>query len=89
MPTTPEGVQAYFMRYLQAGEALLQQGPAAYETSAICFFRALRVYPDPMALMTALEQSLPQPVMAGIMQLMSEDVANARKMGADIQEEIE
>jgi MAS20 protein import receptor len=41
---------AYFMKHLQAGEALLAQGPSAFDAAAQCFFRALRVY----ALLTQL-----------------------------------
>jgi hypothetical protein len=42
-----------------------------------------------MNLMMALEQSLPQPVMAGIMKLMAEDVGQEQVGQAQITEEIE
>jgi import receptor subunit TOM20 len=65
------------MKYLQMGETLLQKGPSAYEQVAVCYFRALKVYPDPMNLMMALEQSLPKLVMEKIMHMMASDVGDA------------
>ena len=46
VPTSQEDREKYFMKQLQLGETLLQQGPVAYEASATCFYRALKVFPD-------------------------------------------
>lgn len=43
IPATDEGKEAYVMKQLQTGEALLAQGPPAYEAAATCFYRALKL----------------------------------------------
>jgi import receptor subunit TOM20 len=46
LPTSSEDREKYFMKQLQTGEALLNEGPAAYEAAAVCFYRALKIFPD-------------------------------------------
>ena len=41
-PTNDTEREAYLMQHLQIGERLLQSGPEAYESAAICFARALK-----------------------------------------------
>lgn len=62
------------------GETLLQSGPSSYEKVAVCYFRALKVYPDPMNLIMALEQSLPQTVMEMIMKMMAKEADGGQKI---------
>ena len=45
-PSAAEEREKYFMKQLQMGEALLAEGPSAFEASAACFYRALKVFPD-------------------------------------------
>ncbi|KAJ3252437.1 hypothetical protein HK103_001556 [Boothiomyces macroporosus] len=87
IPTTNEGREQYFMRNLQAGEQLLQQGPMAFDAAATCFYRALQVYPEPQKLLEVLAQSLPEVIMNMIIQKMADDVRAAQ--GASIVEEVE
>ncbi|KAJ3310865.1 hypothetical protein HDV04_004558 [Boothiomyces sp. JEL0838] len=86
IPTTNEGREQYFMRNLQAGEQLLQQGPMAFDAAATCFYRALQVYPEPQKLLEVLAQSLPEVIMNMIIQKMADDVRAAQ--GASIVEEV-
>ncbi|KAI8918754.1 MAS20 protein import receptor-domain-containing protein [Entophlyctis helioformis] len=73
VPTTAEGREAYFNKHLVLGENLLGRGPAGFEAAAVCFFRAIKVYPEPMNLLMILQQSLPEPVLNMIVELMAAD----------------
>ncbi|THH15205.1 hypothetical protein EW146_g5224 [Bondarzewia mesenterica] len=53
-PATPEEKEAYFMTQVNLGEQLCAQ--------AICFYRALRVYPSPMELIIIYQRTMPEPV---------------------------
>jgi import receptor subunit TOM20 len=89
IPENNEGREQYFMKNLQAGEMLMQQGPPAFDAAATCFYRALKVYPEPQKLLEVLAQSLPEVILNLIIQKMSEDVRAAQEGGLNIVEEIE
>ncbi|KAI9011340.1 MAS20 protein import receptor-domain-containing protein [Gaertneriomyces semiglobifer] len=74
VPTNPQARGEFFMKHLQLGEALVARGPQAYEVAAQCFFKALQAYSDPMNLLMALQQSMPEPVMNLIMELFAADL---------------
>lgn len=38
-------------------------GPASYLESALCFYRALRVYPSQMELLMIYQKSVPEPIL--------------------------
>ncbi|KAI8905602.1 protein import receptor MAS20 [Gorgonomyces haynaldii] len=78
IPTTAEGLQQYFIKYIQAGEALSKQGPDAYEMAAQCFLRAIQVYPEPMQLMTSLQQSIHPAIMELIMAHIAAQVEKSK-----------
>ncbi len=80
-PTAMEDKEAYFMAQLQMGETLAAKGPVFYEKAATCFYKALRIYPEPMNLLMIFQQSLPEPVLAIVMEKMAADVRSAK--GAD------
>jgi hypothetical protein len=56
---------------------LFYLGPAAYPAAAAAFTKALRIYPEPMKLMEALAQSIPEQVVQLIIQNMSQEVSRA------------
>src|SRR5258708_29437586 len=43
--------------------------------AATCLYRAMRVYPQPVELMIALEQTFPAPVFEAVMQMMKLEVS--------------
>lgn len=49
-PTAPEAQEGYFQEQVAMGEALATQGPDAFVPSALSFYRALKVYPNPVEL---------------------------------------
>lgn len=53
---------------------LIISGPQFFEAAAKCLFRVIKIYPDPMQLLTILEQSTPPPVFAILMDLMAAEM---------------
>ncbi|KAJ3368851.1 hypothetical protein HDU91_000232 [Kappamyces sp. JEL0680] len=88
VPLTNEGREAYFMNNLQLGEQLMQKGPTAFDAAATCFYRALKVYPEPQKLLEVLSQSLPEVILNLIVQKLASDV-RAAQTGATTLEEVE
>ncbi|KAJ3021853.1 UNVERIFIED_CONTAM: hypothetical protein HDU68_009421 [Siphonaria sp. JEL0065] len=82
-PTTEEEKQVYLTRQLQLGEQFLNQGPAHYKAAATCLFRALRVYPDPIKLLMAFQETVPPPVLDLVMQMMAQEGPAAQKPVAE------
>lgn len=74
IPTEPEAREQYFMENLQKGEALFRQGPEYFEMSAMSFYRAMKVYPNPMDLLVLFQRSVPEPVFNMLMELMAADI---------------
>ncbi|RKP00510.1 hypothetical protein CXG81DRAFT_4856, partial [Caulochytrium protostelioides] len=72
-PTAPADRERYFMELLSTGERLLGMGPSRFDAAAVCYVRALKIYPDPMKLLEVLQQTMPEPVMNQILMLLSED----------------
>ena len=90
-PATAEGREAYFEKQLTMGDAFISQGQPGFESAAVCYFKALKVYPDPMNFLRVLQQSLPEPVVAMIVDLMSADVQamQSQKKSQVTMEEVE
>lgn len=61
------------MKSLEEGETLLALGPAKYIESASAFFRAMKVYPDPMGLLGVLRQATPEPVLEMVIAMIAKD----------------
>ncbi|KAI6034553.1 hypothetical protein BKA83DRAFT_672528 [Pisolithus microcarpus] len=62
VPTTPEEKEKYFMAQVGMGEQLCAKGPTFNLPAALCFYRALRVYPSPVELIVIYERTVPPPV---------------------------
>ncbi|KAJ3292205.1 protein import receptor MAS20 [Rhizoclosmatium globosum] len=73
VPTTEAEKQTYLTRQLQLGEQFLNQGPAHYKAAATCLFRALQVYPDPLKLLMAFQETVPPQVLDMVMQMMAQE----------------
>ncbi|KAI6152338.1 hypothetical protein BKA82DRAFT_993451 [Pisolithus tinctorius] len=74
VPTTPEEKEKYFMAQVGMGEQLCAKGPTFNLAAALCFYRALRVYPSPVELIVIYERTVPPPVFQIVMQLTNMDV---------------
>ncbi|KZV77179.1 hypothetical protein PENSPDRAFT_645453 [Peniophora sp. CONT] len=74
LPASPEAKEQYFMQQVNMGETLCAQGPAFSLTAAMCFFRALRVYPSPVELLMIYQQTVPEPVFKLVVEMTQLDV---------------
>ncbi|KAJ3326802.1 hypothetical protein HDU76_012636 [Blyttiomyces sp. JEL0837] len=88
IPTTEEERRIYLQRQLQLGEQFLNKGPSHYQAAATCLHRALRVYPDPLKLLMAFQETVPAPVLEIVLALMATEPAEkpVAPVGATVQE---
>lgn len=59
LPVSPEDREQAFMQEVAKGEQLYAGGEGFKYESAICFFRALKMYPQPAELTRIYEQTIP------------------------------
>ncbi|KAF9585201.1 hypothetical protein BGW38_003446 [Lunasporangiospora selenospora] len=78
-PTSMEDREKYCMEQLSAGEALFTQGPEGYGLAAICFFKALKVYPAPAELVMVYQKTIPGEVFSLVMGMLSKDVQSKQE----------
>lgn len=64
------------MAQVGMGEQLCAKGPTFNLPAALCFYRALRVYPSPVELIVIYERTVPPPVFQIVMQLTNMDVSS-------------
>ncbi|KAG2155104.1 uncharacterized protein EDB93DRAFT_1239374 [Suillus bovinus] len=74
VPGGPEEKEQYFMQQVGIGEQLCAKGPMYHLPAAMCFYRALRVYPSPVELVVIYEKTVPPPVFQLVMELTNLDV---------------
>ncbi|KAG6378570.1 hypothetical protein JVT61DRAFT_12835 [Boletus reticuloceps] len=77
IPTDHEERHKYFMTQVNMGETMSVNGPTFYMPAALCFYRAIRVYPSPLELIMVYEKSLSPPVFQLVMQLVNLDVSSS------------
>ncbi|ORY32130.1 mitochondrial outer membrane translocase complex, subunit Tom20 domain-containing protein [Naematelia encephala] len=70
-PTSPEEQEAYFQEQVAEGEKLSVQGPEFMVPAATHFYRALRVYPQPVELLMIYQKVVPAPIFALLLELTS------------------
>lgn len=58
-PRDPEETEAYFMQEVAQGEQMATSGADPVET-ALCFYRALKVYPNPRELISIYDKTVPK-----------------------------
>ncbi|KAI9137964.1 MAS20 protein import receptor-domain-containing protein [Paraphysoderma sedebokerense] len=73
-PTAPEEKEKYFMEQLAKGETISKGGPATYEAAAACFYKALKVYPNPVDLIMLYQKTIPEPIFNLVMGMMTAEV---------------
>ncbi|KAJ3098631.1 hypothetical protein HDU97_003896 [Phlyctochytrium planicorne] len=83
LPTTDEEKQKYLSKQLILGEQLLSKGPSHYRAAATCLYRAIKIYPEPLKLLMAFQETVPPSVLEMIMGMMAMDVDNAKAGAAD------
>ncbi|WVR09384.1 hypothetical protein IAU60_006451 [Kwoniella sp. DSM 27419] len=70
-PASPEQQEAYFQEQVSEGERTAVMGPEYQVKSASHFYRALRVYPQPLELLGIYQRVVPPPVWALLIELTS------------------
>ncbi|KAF9357201.1 hypothetical protein BGX26_004074 [Mortierella sp. AD094] len=78
-PTSMEEREKFCMEQLSAGEALFTQGPQNYGEAAICFYKALKVYPAPAELVMVYQKTIPPEVFTVVMGMLSKDVQSKQE----------
>ncbi|CAF9928238.1 MAG: hypothetical protein HETSPECPRED_006781 [Heterodermia speciosa] len=71
-PTNTEDKETYFMNEVGRGEALCQDGSDQIE-AALCFYKALKVYPAPGDLMSIYDKTVPKPVLDILAEMIASD----------------
>lgn len=54
---------------------MISLGPEGYEMAAVCFFKALKVYPAPAELVMVYQKTIPPEVFTLVMSMLSMDVS--------------
>jgi len=78
-PTDVEEKEAFFMNEVARGETLCQDGGQAVE-AALCFYRALKVYPQPRDLISIYDKTVPK----NVLDLLAEMIAADGEIGVGV-----
>jgi len=73
-PTDPEETEQYFMQEVAQGEASSTNGSDPVE-AALCFYKALKVYPTPRDLITIYDKTVPKPILDILAEMIAIDPA--------------
>ncbi|KAM3065781.1 mitochondrial import receptor subunit tom20 [Clarireedia jacksonii] len=73
-PTDVEEKEAYFMSEVARGEGLSSDGGDNIE-AALCFYKALKVYPNPSDLISIYDKTVPKPVLDILAEMIAADAA--------------
>ncbi|TGZ79202.1 putative mitochondrial import receptor subunit [Ascodesmis nigricans] len=71
-PTDVEEKEAYFMNEVARGEALCAD-PSTTVDAALCFYKALKVYPNPSDLISIYDKTVPKHVLDVLAQMLAID----------------
>ncbi|KAI5806759.1 putative mitochondrial import receptor subunit [Peziza echinospora] len=72
----PEDVdqkEAFFMNEVAQGEGLCQEGPERALDAALCFYKALKVYPQPKDLISIYDKTVPKHVLDILAEMIASD----------------
>ncbi|KAF8528939.1 MAS20-domain-containing protein [Hysterangium stoloniferum] len=81
IPTSAQEKEAYFSQNIGMAEQLCMQGDAFHLPAALSFYRALRVYPNPMELILLFQRMVPEPILKLVMEMWSHDPAHEKDKG--------
>ncbi|KAI9677137.1 MAG: hypothetical protein M1822_008246 [Bathelium mastoideum] len=71
-PKDPEETEAYFMSELAKGEGLAADSSDPIE-AALCFYKALKVYPQPRELISIYDKTVPKPILDLLAEMIAVD----------------
>ncbi|KAL1651969.1 mitochondrial import receptor subunit tom20 [Diplodia intermedia] len=71
-PRDPEEVEGYFMQEVAHGEQMTQDGADPVE-AALCFYKALKVYPQPKELINIYDKTVPKPILDILAEMIAHD----------------
>ncbi|CAG8586008.1 1032_t:CDS:2 [Acaulospora colombiana] len=66
--------EKYFMEQVAKGESLFGNGEDGYLDAALCFYKALKVYPNPVELIMIYQKTVPETVFNFVYEMMSLEV---------------
>ncbi|KAG9303284.1 hypothetical protein G9A89_013610 [Geosiphon pyriformis] len=73
----PEAIdekEKYFLDHVAKGETFFAAGENGYQAAAICFYKALKVYPSPLELIVIYQKTIPEAVFSLVYTMMSLEV---------------
>ncbi|CAI2182138.1 13017_t:CDS:2 [Funneliformis geosporum] len=73
-PTDVTAKEKFFMEQVAKGETLFAGGESGYHDAALCFYKALKVYPNPVELIMIYQKTIPEPVFNLVYEMMSVEV---------------
>jgi len=71
-PRDPEDTEAYFMQEVARGEGMCTDGSDPVD-AALCFYKALKVYPQPRELITIYDKTVPKPILDILAEMIAVD----------------
>ncbi|KAL6935600.1 uncharacterized protein HGUI_01540 [Hanseniaspora guilliermondii] len=71
LPTDPHLREAMFAELSQEGEKLMAGGPANFDLAALCFYKALMVFPAPIKFLEILQSIVPREIFETITLMIS------------------
>ncbi|CAJ0915764.1 19753_t:CDS:10 [Entrophospora sp. SA101] len=73
-PSDVNAKEKYFMEQVAKGESLLAAGENGYDEAALCFYKALKVYPSPVELIMIYQKTIPETIFNMVYEMMSLEV---------------
>ncbi|KAK3721090.1 mitochondrial import receptor subunit tom20 [Vermiconidia calcicola] len=71
-PKDAEETEGYFMQEVARGETMCTDGSDAVD-AALCFYRALKVYPQPRELIGIYDKTVPKPILDILAEMIAVD----------------
>ncbi|KAJ9627874.1 mitochondrial import receptor subunit tom20 [Taxawa tesnikishii (nom. ined.)] len=71
-PKDPEKTEEYFMTEVARGEGMCQDGSDPID-AALCFYKALKVYPQPRELINIYDKTVPKPILDILAEMIAVD----------------
>ncbi|KAK4574606.1 mitochondrial import receptor subunit tom20 [Recurvomyces mirabilis] len=71
-PKDPEETEGYFMQEVARGEGMCTDGSDPVD-AALCFYKALKVYPQPRELISIYDKTVPKPILDILAEMIAVD----------------
>jgi len=72
-PKDPEETEGYFMQEVARGEGMCTDGTSDPVDAALCFYRALKVYPQKQELISIYDKTVPKPILDILAEMIAVD----------------